>query len=186
MAKPPLGPDGQPIGSYDPNRVTAVDENQAQTPDKFLGLANADPSWAIYQQQAAASDQVARAEAMRQASLAQAGMAQLPGQYSDMLAQSLKQISDKFENQGMYSSSTRLGAQNNAQGQIEGDMLAKRNAYADQIGQSNVNLQQQLAQSRVGKLGQQLTSANKVAGEAGGQGVNLVDYGPNGSNFYGK
>lgn len=163
-----------PMNNQDFNPGQTYRADNPNQNEQYLNNAYADPKYMAFKRAMGASDAVARAEAAQAINSARTAQGQLPGEYADMLGQSLRKISDQFENQGMFSSSNRLRAQNEQQGQLEGQMLGQRNQYQDTINGANISLAQQLAQGQMQNVEQQGAAADRVAQDAAGQGLNVL------------
>lgn len=157
---------------FNPGQVS-----QAANPyedQQYADLAYSDPRYMAFKRAQGASDQVARAEAAQAISSARQGQNNLPQEYADLLGQGLRQISDRFENQGMYSSSNRLRSQNEQQGQLEGQMLGQRNAFQDQINSANIGLQRQIAEGQMNNADQMINASDRMAQEGAQYGMNVL------------
>lgn len=137
-------------------------------------LAYSDPATMAFLRSMGASDEVARAEAAQKINSARTAQGNLPQEYADLLGQGLRKISDQFENQGMYSSSARLRTQNERQGELQGQMLSQRNAYADQIGGAQTSLAKQLATGQMERADRMAAGADRVAQDAAASGMNVL------------
>lgn len=137
-------------------------------------VIDSDPRMMAYKRAQGASDAVARAEANQAITSARTAQGNLPQEYADMLGQGLRQISDKFENQGMSQSSNRLRAQNEHQGALQGQMLGQRNALQDNINSANIGLQRHLAEGMMGAAEQGIESFDRMNREAGQYGMDIM------------
>lgn len=152
--------------SYDPYGVQMPSQG-----DQLMNKAFSDPRFMAWKRAQGASDDVARAEAAQAITSARTAQNNLPGEYADMLSTGLRKISDQFENNGMYSSSARLRSQNEAQGNLEGQMLGQRNQYQDTINGAGISLAKQLAQGQMQGVEQQTAAGDRIAQEQGSYGI---------------
>lgn len=172
-----LDPYGVPIGTPTGPAVANGDFNPAvaqymPNASQWEQAALADPKYLVWKRAQGASDAVARAEAAQAITSARTAQGNLPGEYADMLGQSLRKISDQFENNGMFQSSNRLRAQNEQQGRLEGQMLGQRNQYADTINSAGISLSKQLAQGQMDSANQMGDAAARTYGSMAETGLN--------------
>lgn len=156
---------------YNPNQ-NIVQQDVPISQEEYANRAYSDPATMEFKRAQGASDAVARAEAARAISSARQGQQNLPQEYADMLGQSLRKISDRFENQGMFSSSNRLRAQNEEQGALQGQMLAQRNQYADTISGAGIDLAKQLAAGQMANAEHMISGADRSFKEGAQYGEN--------------
>lgn len=165
----PAAPGGGGLVGQD---YTNPQVQKPMTSETFQQNAYSDPKYLAWLRAQGASDDVARAEAAQAIGSARTGQNNLPGEYADMLGQSLRKISDQFEDHGAWNSSARLRAQNESQGALEGQMTGQRNAFQDQINSANIGLSKQLAMGQMQNAEQQGAAADRTLLEGAQYGVN--------------